>query len=194
MAKIVQSCPVIVTDLDYLGGETPVLTALTGTPGTGKSSITSLLKERGFAVCNLNDLVEESGARTTYDEERQTWNVDVKLLRGSIPAVRPLILVGHYSHLLPVDIVIVTRCHPDVLRRRLEDRGWNQRKVQENVEAEALGVITAEAMDKSNVFEIDTTSASPAESCKAFVNILQGGGDPYRAGTIDWSEVIMDWF
>ncbi len=171
-----------------------MLTALTGTPGTGKSSIAALLSEQGFVTCRLNELAERSGARIDYDLERRTWNVDLDILQRAIPRERPLIMVGHLSHFLPSDVIIITRCHPETLRKRLQARGWPRRKVEENIEAEALGVITEEAIDSAEVFEVDTTSAPPEESVKAVTDILAGKGEAHRAGSIDWSEVILDWY
>ncbi len=105
-----------------------------------------------------------------------------------------MILVGHLSHLLPVDIVVALRCHPEILRRRLEKRGWESSKIQENVEAEALGVICQEALVGAEAFEIDTTDASPDEVVRAILLILKGEGEKYRAGKVDWSQVILSWY
>ena len=55
------------------------------------------------------------------------------------------------------DKVFVLRVHPDILRSRLEARGYSESKIHENLEAEAMGVCTAEAYDiyGENVQEID---------------------------------------
>lgn len=168
--------------------------ALSGTPGTGKSTLSPLLEPRGFKVCNINVLAESVGAMEEYDSERETWEVDLETLERSIPSEDPLILTGHLSHLLPVDLAIVLRCHPDVLRERLRERGWKPSKIRENVEAEALGVITQEALERVETFEIDTTAASPEKVVEAVLLITSGSGREYKAGKVDWSEVILSWF
>jgi adenylate kinase len=171
-----------------------VLAALSGTPGTGKSSIAGHLRRKGMATCSLANLVTTSGARTAYDPRRKAWSVNLEVLAEAIPPVRPLVLVGHYAHRLDVDFTVVLRCHPEILRRRLESRGWSPDKVGENVEAEAIGVITSEAMERAETFEVDTTSMTPAKTARAVMEILEGGGDRYRVGKVDWSEVILSWY
>ncbi|MFQ5870961.1 MAG: adenylate kinase family protein [Candidatus Geothermarchaeales archaeon] len=171
-----------------------MLVALTGTPGTGKSTVAPLLEKRGFRLCDVNGLARRCGALRTYDHKRESWEVDLGVLERSIPKRRPLILVGHLSHLLPVDLSIVLRCHPEILRKRLQAKGWGSSKVRENVEAEALGVIAQEAMEGERAFEVDTTSASTGETARIVLDILAGRGERYKAGSVDWSEVILGWF
>lgn len=67
------------------------------------------------------------------------------------------IIEGHLSHLM-ADCTIVLRCAPEQLRQRLEDKGFNERKIQENLEAECVDVILIEATEQSKmVYEINTT-------------------------------------
>jgi len=48
---------------------------------------------------------------------------------------------GHLSYYFEeADLVIVLRAHPTILRKRLQDKGFNDAKIQENIEAEALDV------------------------------------------------------
>lgn len=171
-----------------------MLIALTGTPGTGKSTVASILHERGHRICLLNELAERCGALRRYNEDRKTWEVDLALVERHVPRERPLILVGHMAHLLAVDVAIVLRCHPDVLRQRLEKRGWSATKVRENVEAEAIGVITVEAMERVETFEVDTTSTTAEEAARAVLDIIRGRGERYTPGKVDWSEVILGWY
>lgn len=173
---------------------TSVRTALTGTPGTGKSTAASRLAQAGVEVCALRTLLREGGGLTTYDSTRETWEVSLSRLSRALPSGDPLVLVGHVAHLLPVGRVVVLRCHPDVLRQRLEERGWTSRKVEENVEAEALGVITGEALERTETYELETTTSSPGDTAAAILDILDGGGATYRAPWVDWSEAILNWY
>lgn len=170
-----------------------MLVALTGTPGTGKTALSAHLEDMGIRTCALDELARRCGALKSYDPERESWDVDVKALEESLPEERPLVLVGHLSHLLPVDLSIVLRCHPNVLKERLEARGWSPAKVKENVEAEALGVVTHEAMEGSRVFELDTTYTSSEELARAVSDIVSGRIEG-RGAAVDWSEVILEWY
>jgi adenylate kinase len=63
-----------------------------------------------------------------------------------------------------VAFIVLLRCHPRELMRRLESRGWRRGKVVENVLAEAFGSI-AEELEPwwHSTFEEDTTSSEPGE-------------------------------
>lgn len=170
--------------------------ALTGTPGTGKSSVGSALERRGYLVIDLDEAARREGAIVGRDEARQTDEVDVDALRRvlRIPA-KVAFLKGHYSHRMDVNLAIVLRCRPSVLRGRLEARGWPEEKVRENVEAEAIDVILQEASSRLPfVFEIDTTAATAAQTAERVLAILQGKGEGHEPGSIDWSDEVLSWY
>ena len=123
--------------------------------------------------------------------------MDVKKLDqavGETEADQTVILVGHLSHLVTADMVIVLRCRPSVLAARLRSRGYPEQKVAENAEAEALDVILVESVETGReVYEIDTTGISPEEAAEAVHEILAGEKEKYAIGNIDWSEEALDW-
>ncbi len=67
-------------------------------------------------------------------------------------------------------------------------------KVQENVEAEAIGVITAEALRLKEVYEVDTSKNTQQEVTLMVLDVLEGRGERFRAPWVDWSEVILGWY
>jgi adenylate kinase len=169
--------------------------AVTGTPGTGKTSACEVLSRRGYAVVDLDEVARREGCIVGRDEPRGSDEVDVDLLqeRLRVPA-KVAFLKSHYSHLMATNLVIVLRCRPSVLRARLEARGWPPEKVRENVEAEAIDVITQEAAGRSPlVFEVDTTTGTPEETADAVLGILQGRTRGHKAGSVDWSEEVLSW-
>jgi len=181
----------------------PTTAALTGTPGTGKSAIASILEGRGWHPIELGDLAKGSGAVVGRDEERQTDEVDVDLLEDALVmemaslGSERLLLVGHLSHLMPCDTVVVLRTSPAVLRGRLVSRGWPPAKVDENVEAEAVGVVLVESMEREPpvpVYEVDTSKGTPEDSARLVAATLEGAGQGMEAGWVDWSEEVMGWF
>jgi adenylate kinase len=181
----------------------PHTVALTGTPGTGKTAIATLLSERGWHTLEVGDLARAKGAVAGRDEERQTDEVDVDVLAevlevelATLDAPRVL-LVGHLSHLMPCRTVVVLRTSPSVLQGRLEARGWPPAKVQENVEAEAVGVVLVESMEKEPpvpVYEVDTTRGAPEECARLVAAALDGAGEGMEAGWVDWSEEVLGWY
>ncbi len=123
--------------------------------------------------------------------------VDIDALAPRLPAPEGVttILVGHFSHLLPVDLAIVLRCHPETLRRRLDAQGWPAGKVRDNVEAEAVDYVTVEAVELGReVCEVDTTQRSIPQVADAVEGILTGRRADFPLGKVDWSEVILSWY
>jgi adenylate kinase len=178
--------------------------SLTGTPGTGKTSIAGHLAGIGWHTIELTELARREGAVVGRDEARQTDEVDLDLLLdavarelGSLQTTGNILLVSHLSHLMTCDQVIVLRTSPRILRQRLEARGWPESKVRENLEAEAVGVILVEAMELEPavpVLEADTTSEGPGVTAKRIADALDGEDVGLEAGLIDWSEEVLEWY
>lgn len=173
-----------------------VLVALTGTPGTGKSSVAAILERRGYYVLSLDALAKEWNLITGIDQARGSLEVDIERLDHEIRVPAKVgFLVAHYAHRMSVNLAIVLRCHPRTLASRLRTRGWSEAKVRENVEAEAIDVITQEAADRLPfVYEIDTTEASSEETAETVLKILQGQFQGHEAGSVDWSDEVLSWY
>jgi adenylate kinase len=162
--------------------------AVTGTPGTGKTTVARrLADELDAEYFDVTGTVRD-GATAGYDDERGVPVADIDALREAAP--EDAVLDGHISHRLEPDaVVVVLRCRPDVLRSRLEERGWSDEKIRENVESEALDIVLAEAVEvDAPVFEFDTTEPTPEETAKRVVRALEDGEE--RVGVVDWSDHI----
>jgi len=173
-----------------------MLIALTGTPGTGKSTVALGLQAQGWTVLEVNDLARRHGLLRSKDPARDSYDLDLDELQEAMDkeGFEDGLLVGHLSHLLDVDMIIVLRCHPEALAKRLEARKWAPAKVRENALAESLDIILAEAVDSGlPVYEINTTELSPAETEAAALEILAGEKEKYAVGNIDWSEEALKW-
>lgn len=175
-----------------------VRVSITGTPGTGKSTVGAILSREGHTVVELGSIIKEHRLYEGRDEERDTLEVDPEVLRKRVPGLLPdgdVILIGHLSHLVDADIIVVLRCRPSVLERRLDIRGWGQLKVRENVEAEALDVILIEAVETGHdVLEVDTTDLTPVQAKDAVEEILAGERSKYMIGNVDWSQEVLGWY
>jgi adenylate kinase len=178
-----------------------MLVGITGTPGTGKTSVTELLESRtSYRVIHINELIKEEKLYSEVDNERDCVVADMDLVdrrvREMASADDITILDSHLSHHL-ADSVIVLRTKPEVLRYRLQKRNYSTEKVEENLEAEALDIILCESVEWcDNVFEIDTTSQSVERTLDDIRNILEGLAkgrekdlaERYRPGSVNWSE------
>ncbi len=166
-----------------------MMTGITGTPGTGKTSVARELERRGRTVVRLTDtvrpyVIEEDSRRRTLVVDVDRWVEEFEPVDGFVE--------GHLAHLLPCDRVVVLRCRPDVLRERLAPRNYPEEKIAENVEAEALDVILIETLEEhpdEHVLEVDTTDLS-AGDCADRIERFVRGELPPSYGTIDWTDYL----
>jgi adenylate kinase len=174
--------------------------AVTGTPGTGKTTATELLAGReGFAfeVVHLNDLVREEELSSETDDERDSLVVDLDAVREHLAEEyaddADLVLDSHLAHLLDADRVVVLRAHPDRVRERLVERGETEASASENAESEALDVILSEAVDRHGtdaVFEVDTTDRDPATVADEIAAVARGEREP-AVGVVDFTDYLV---
>lgn len=125
-------------------------------------------------------------------DEEEPGEIDVTRLRRRLLSLAsgPCVV---YGHLLPyvlkegdVRKVVVLRCEPRTLAKRLRARGYSKGKIQENVEAELIGTVSFDAtkeMGAGKTFECDTTKSTPSEAAELVVSIISGHGRPQR---FDW--------
>ena len=152
-----------------------VIVAITGTPGTGKDTISGIVAKRlGWNLVDLNKLAKQKGLIKGFDKKRNCEIVDISGLKKEIKKIRGnAIIQSHYSHELNSDLVIVLRTEPKELKKRLEKRGWLKEKIEENLEAEIMEVCNSEALQKTkDVFEVSTSGRSPEKSAEEAVNII----------------------
>ena len=180
--------------------------ALTGTPGTGKTTVSELVADRlGIEVVHLNDAIREAGLFSERDVERDSLIADLDAVEawlgdyragesGDCDAgeERDLLVESHLAHLLDVDRVVVLRCHPEALKPRLRERGESEASVAENAESEALDQILAAAVDRhgeESVWEIDTTDRAPEAVADDVVAAIEDETAP-RTGVVDFIEYL----
>lgn len=181
-----------------------MLLAVTGTPGTGKSTLARRLSEQGWDHIDLGAYARDQGLAEGEDPARPgTALVDpaavAEEMALDLQAAREdetdLVLDAHWAHEIPdLDVVAVLRCDPGRLEDRLRARNWDEPKVHENAEAEAVGVVPARCRDRAEAFELDTTDASVDESLERLLKALADPGARQVPGTIDWIARNPDWF
>ena len=170
---------------------------ISGTPCTGKTTVSEVLSDKlNCRLVKINDLAIENDFVLGIDEDKGYKIIDIDMLNERVNEMIAdsdefIIFEGHLAHLCDgADKVIILRVHPDVLRPRLEARKYSQSKVRENLEAEAMGVCTAEAYEiyGEDVQEIDATELGVEE----IVDLISGiiiGEIKLSVGEIDF----MDW-
>ncbi|MCI4338849.1 MAG: AAA family ATPase [Thermoplasmata archaeon] len=161
--------------------------ALTGTPGTGKS-VTAVALGAHWRTVEVADLARRwGGARSSG----LGLEVDLDRLRRALRPPAALegvdIVVGHLAHLLPIRDVVLLRCHPAELERRLRcARRGTVSERRENVLAEATDVVLFECVSsRRRIWEVDTTGRSVETVAREVVRRVRARG-PSSYGTVDW--------
>ena len=167
--------------------------AISGSPGVGKSTVSSLLEGFGYHIETVEGLAEEFGCIEDVDPRDGARPIDVEKLQKKLEVAweeRPksqTVIDGHLSHLLGVDCVVILRCRPEELRERLAGRSYPSKKIDENVDWEILGGPWAEMEGGKPIIEFDT-SCERSESIVAA--IIQWASDDFKPRSprnpIDW--------
>lgn len=156
---------------------------ITGTPGVGKTTHSNLLITSNnssrnppleLKLINIGEFVKENECFEGWDDQWQSYIVDDdKLLDALEPHLTSplggIILDWHSSSLFPerwFDLIIVLRTPHTKLWDRLEKRGYELRKIQENNQAEIMGECWNEAsqnFDPQIVVELISDSVDQIE-------------------------------
>ncbi len=173
---------------------------ITGTPGVGKTTIArNIAKKIGAKLISLGEFVKNRGALIGYDPKRDSFIVDIErgrqLLCNELRFVQNLVIEGHIVELVPqdmVDLVIVLRLNPLILKKRLEERGYSTQKIKENVESEVLDIILVDAInhfDFEKIFELDITNLSVEKATRRILEIIKEHKGP-KPGSVNWLESL----
>lgn len=172
-----------------------MIIVISGTPGTGKTTVAKLVaKKLNATLIDTDFLLEQYKIKTGFDAKRNTKIIDTEKLSqaAAVEARKHPVVVfeGHLSHFAAADITVVLRTDPKELARRLKKKGWTKEKIRENVEAEAIDAITTECARKQGVIELDTTDEFPEIIASMIVRAIKDIQirKHYAPGKIDWSE------
>ncbi|HTT45977.1 MAG TPA: AAA family ATPase [Thermoplasmata archaeon] len=173
--------------------------ALTGTPGTGKSTVAARLIS-AWRTVEVSDLALQlrtgrrirSGSEVDVRATARAWRA------GRAPDVD--VVVGHLSHLLPIRDVVVLRCHPRELARRLgRARRGSERERFANLVCEATDAVLVESLSlHRRVWEVDTTGRTPESVAREVARRIRRRGPP-SYGRVDWlsdawvGKHLLDW-
>ena len=173
------------------------MVAVTGTPGTGKTSACAILKRKGAAVHDVAGLAIERKAVSGRSAGELV--VDVEKLADAIDDVRgqkPFAIVeGHLSHHLRPDVCVVLRCSPKVLAKRLAARKYSESKLRDNIEAEAIDLVLVEAIGACpKTYEINATRKKSETVAREISKIIAGKTKGFEPGQVDWSSEVLSWY
>lgn len=171
---------------------------VTGTPGVGKTTVSRLLASKLDAVrVDLAELVERENLISGMDKARETLIADTSRVSKRIQEIireseRDVIIDGHYAvdvvSANNIHVVFVLRRDPDELKGFMEDRGFKERKLWENLAAEILDVCLWDAVSacgSDKVCEIDASGKRVEDVVEDVISVLEGR-KKCRVGVVDW--------
>lgn len=175
---------------------------ITGTPGVGKTTVSNVLKDKLNAnLIAINELVDEKHIYMGIDPERGYKIVDMDVLFEELDKIvkeidesNYILIEGHLSHFYEnADLIIVLRANPDVLRDRMKVKGWEKSKIDENIEAEIIGICSYESYEihGKKASEIDTSSISPQEVSDLIIKVINGDNE-FPIGNVDYMEYLTN--
>lgn len=160
--------------------------AITGTPGTGKTTVSRKFEDERYEVIHLTEYVKEKGLGEYGEKE---FEVDVPEMVEALKNEGFDVVEGHLAHHVPVDVCVVLRTRPDRLRERLNERDYSEKKVEENVQSEILDIVLSEAVEnQETVVEVDTTGKTGEKVFEEVKKKIEEGGSDY--GNFDWTEYL----
>ena len=182
---------------------------ISGTPGTGKTSVSrKITKTYNAKIISLNEVALSKNFKFLYDRKRDTRVVDtdeflpyiirlIKKIKEEVPDF--LIVEGHFSDILPekyIDYALIFRCDPDILTARLKERQYSIEKVIENIQSEILGNCANYFIQKNMkipLYEIDTTHYSIENVAEIIMKkiVINNSADTFLIGKIDWLEKVF---
>ncbi len=171
---------------------------VTGTPGVGKTTVSRLLASKLDAVhISLSELVEREKLISGVDKTRETLIADTRrvsnYMREIIESSKcDVIIDGHYAVdvVAPEDVylVFVLRRDPIELKNVMETRGFNERKLWENLAAEILDVCLWDAVStcgSDKICEIDVSKKRIKKVVEDMISMLERR-KKCRLGIVDW--------
>ncbi|NMC05245.1 MAG: AAA family ATPase [Candidatus Lokiarchaeota archaeon] len=177
--------------------------ALSGTPGVGKTAVAARLKTMMNAeILSIGEFVTTNDLYEEWDNDRSTRIVDEDKARNALLReierararndIEWLIVEGLMADIIAdeCDQALVLRLDPRVVKKRLEQRGYDKAKIGENVQSELLGTCTyhMQEMRGDDFADINTTGMTISEVAAIVAAIMQDKANKqaYKPGLVDW--------
>ena len=162
---------------------------VTGNPGVGKHTVSKkLAKILGYEIVDVN----KEAVKVGMPKQNDSIDVDVektqRILKEKIS--NKSLIVGHLAPFVVskelVSMAIVLRKNPYELIQIYEKRNYSNKKKNDNLGSEILGVVAYDSIEKfgeDKTFQINTTSLTVEEVTKKIESVIDGTS---KGDTVDW--------
>lgn len=172
---------------------------VTGVPCVGKTTISrQLAAVLNASYVNLTELAEKEKLILGQDNKRKTMMINETKMRKKLREIiettgkSTTVIDGHYAPTVApktaVAKVFVLRRNPVELKRLMEERGFSEAKLWENLACEILDSSLVEALatqQENKVCELDITGQTVQKVVKHILAILRNR-KKCRKGCVDW--------
>ncbi len=165
---------------------------ITGSVGTGKTTVASMLAERmELELIPIKNVVEREGLC-----EGPECEVDIARLASAMEFLDDkddYVVEGHLAceTRLPADFIFILRADPEVLEHRLAEREYSKEKLTQNLIAEMLDYCTqrAEKAYEKKPLELDTSGRTPEECVSVIEDAVKH--NKKKLDSVDYSEALQ---
>ncbi|KAI9018564.1 P-loop containing nucleoside triphosphate hydrolase protein [Phycomyces nitens] len=161
---------------------------VTGTPGTGKTTTSEMIAQvTGLQHVNVGAIVKAKQLHEGYLEEFDTHVLDEDKLIDELEDTMTeggKIVDFHTCEIFPerwFDLVIVLRADTATLYDRMEKRGYNKRKIEENMECEIMQIVLENAHESYEPEIVVELQSNTIDDMEANVDRVKQWFDAYRA-------------
>jgi len=172
---------------------------VTGTPCVGKTSVARPLASNLNALyLNLTELALTENLVSGKDKKRASVIIDEDKMQKRLGEIIDnskednIVVDGHYAvSVVPANLVtcvFVLRRDPVELREFMEQSGFSDKKLFENLASEILDVCLVDALnliDQKKVCEVDITGKTVDHIVKDLL-LLLSNPDSCKVGIVDW--------
>ena len=148
---------------------------ITGVPGSGKTTIAKSLAKR--LKCEYIDLNALAKRHAVLKKTGNEYEINLpklnRYLRVFLEGKTDFVLEGHLAAeiKIPCDLIVILRCNPFVLMKRLAKRKYRREKVVDNALAEAQDYFPIKVRENygKKYLEVDSTTRVGVENLLSFI-------------------------
>ena len=174
-----------------------MLKIITGNPGTGKHTVARILARKlGLELIDVNKMAVNEGMAK---KNGQALDVDVQKLKKVLDKKIPksALLVGHLAPYIvsesKIEIAVVLRRNPYNLEGVYKKRGYNKKKMLENLGSEIIGITyydTIKNVGRKKTFQFNTTNKSVSSTVKKIESLFVKG--KAKEDNVDWLKIVSE--